>query len=801
MVLSRFRLMIRKAAMHRRLELLNAEILANRVLGSLVLCWVTTFALADSHPRTVTNEISRAGSHSAAAPLAISKAEISASGAPNIVILLTDDVGFSASSTFGGPIPTPNLDRLAREGLVFNRFHTTGVCAPTRAALLTGRNHHSVGTGHHPEMATPYPGYTGVIPKTAATIARILRDHGYATAMFGKDHNVPPSERSPAGPFNNWPTSRGFEYFYGFLAGDTDQFQPALFEGTQPVDGSLRPTDYIFDKELVDKVINWLHTQKAARPEKPVFMYQAFGTAHAPQQAPPNWRARFKGWFDDGWDAAREHTLARQLELGLVPQDTTLARRPDAIKPWSALSEPERRVNARFMEVYAGMLAYQDHQFGRFLDELERMGIRDNTLIFFIQGDNGAAVGNGLFGSLNELRDMSLDKSKPQFDIEWLADNLDIMGGPFTYQAIPAGWSLALNAPFPLFKRIASHLGATRNGLVVSWPKEIKKAGIRSQFHHVIDVAPTILDVVDIVMPQVVDGEAQQSMDGVSMRYVFDAPEAANRRLTQYFEIGADRGVYHDGWFANTTPVKMPWDRKTRETPAPVDYDWELYHLDTDFSQTKNLASQYPEKLAELIHVFDSEALRNQVLPLQNSSGRERAAARGYFDSQRTELVLWGANVQVGEALGPRIFNRSFRVEAEISIQGVSSSGVIFAAGSYFGGWSFHLDNGVPVATSASSPLLDGRNELKAKRGLGRGTFQIRWEVRYRGSESHVSTFIDNDLVAEGVLLNRPVRMAGQGELMESGQDSNVSVADYEKKGGVFSGSIHKVTVALLNEN
>ena len=765
-----------------------------------VLLFVSMSTLSENHHSVTPTDRIPSNPHSEG-KVAIPSAAIAPDGSPNIIIALTDDVGFSASSTFGGPIPTPNLDRLANEGLLFNRFHTTGVCAPTRAALLTGRNHHAVSTGHHPEIATPYPGYTGVIPKSAATIARILRDYGYATAMFGKDHNVPIAERSPAGPFHNWPSSRGFEYFYGFLAGDTDQFQPALYQGTQPVESRFRPADYIFDKDLVDKAINWLHTQKAARPNKPVFMYTAFGTAHAPQQAPAIWRDRFKGVFDQGWDAVRQETLARQVALGLVPEPTLLATRPKEIKSWLALSASEKAVNARFMEIYAAMLAYQDHQFGRLLNELERMGIRDNTLIFFIQGDNGGPAGNGLFGSLNELRDMSLDTSRPQFDMAWLAENLEVMGGPKTYQAIPAGWSLAVNTPFPLFKRVASHLGAIRNGLVVSWPKEIPGSGIRSQFHHVIDVAPTILDILNLSVPEMVDGEAQQSMDGVSMRYVFDAPEANGRRSTQYFEIGADRGVYHDGWFANTTPVMMPWVRKTRDTPHPGDYEWELYHLDTDFSQTENLALQFPEKLASLKQIFQEEALRNQVLPLQNSSGRERAAARGYFDSQRTELILWGADVQVGEALAPRIFNRSFSVEAEISIKDASGTGVIFAAGSHFGGWSFHLDDGAPVAVAASSPLLNGRNELKAAQRLGLGTFRIRWEVRYRGDNAHVLTLIDNNVIAEGVLPNRPIKMAGQGEFLESGRDSNVRVTDYDAGDGVFSGSIHKVKVALLNQN
>ena len=460
--------------------------------------------------------------------------------APNVILVMTDDVGFGAASTFGGPVPTPNLDKLAQQGLRYNQFHTTGICSPTRAALLTGRNHHSVGSGMLVDIASPYPGYTSRIPRSAATIAKVLKENGYNTAMFDKEHNVPSADRSPAGPFDQWPTGRGFETFYGFVAGDTNQWQPVLFEGTTAIDNSHQPATELLDKQLMDRAIKWLHNQKAAAPNKPFFMYYAPGSAHAPLQAPQEWIARFKGKFDDGWDAERDRILARQIKMGLVPADTQLAPRPDQIPLWHNLSDTEKRVYARYMEVFAAMLAYQDDQFGRLMAELQRMEIADNTLILFIEGDNGSSGEGGHHGTLNELAHLSSDAGEMAVDIEWLAKNLDLLGGPDTYLGYPVGWALATGAPFPWVKQIASHLGGVRNGLVVSWPQRIHDGGeIRPQFHHVIDVLPTILEAADLPAPTLVDGVQQQPIEGKSMLYSFSDAEAKSVRTTQYFEYWA----------------------------------------------------------------------------------------------------------------------------------------------------------------------------------------------------------------------------------------------------------------------
>lgn len=720
-------------------------------------------------------------------------------GAPNVLLIMTDDVGFGAASTFGGPIPKPNLDRLARRGLIYNRFHTTGICSPTRAALQTGRNHHTVGTGSLVEMTSPYPGYTGIIPPSAATVARILRDNGYNTAMFGKDHNVPIAHRSPAGPFDLWPTGRGFEYFYGFIAGDSDQFQPALYLGTQPVDGSARDSNYIFDADMVDRIIEWVHNQKAAAPEKPFFIYQALGTAHAPHQVPAEWVERFRGRFDDGWDEERERTLARQKALHVVPANTELAPRPEAIPAWDSLTAVERKVYARFMEVYAAMLAHQDHQLGRLLDELERMGIADNTLVIYIEGDNGSAAEAGIHGSLNELYDINARESARHYDLAWLADHLDVLGGRDTYEAMPAGWSFAMSTPFPWLKQMSSHLGAVRNGLVVSWPRGITQRGLRSQYHHVIDVMPTILEAARIAPPRRVDGVEQQRIDGISMAYSFAAPDVPSRRHTQYYEVIGNRAIYHDGWLANTTPRNLPWNIARMGATDTSTYDWELYDLQTDFSQSRNLAGRYPERLSELKALFDAEARRNLVYPIQDSGAARRVMSRaaGYQSTPRSEYVFWGPNVRVPMSDSvPPMFWRPFQVRAEIEIA-AAADGVLLAAGSHFGGWSFYLQQGRPVVMAALSPLPGGQERVAAGEALAAGRHTLVFDVAFAGAGANVRILADDRELARGVIAQRPGMMAGPGETLDTGRDSNLPVSHDYRDEGVFRGRLDKVTVKL----
>lgn len=721
-------------------------------------------------------------------------------GAPNVLLVMTDDVGFSAASSFGGPVPTPHLDQLAERGLRYNRFHTTAICSPTRAALLTGRNHHAVGTGFLADVPSPYPGYTTRIPRSAATIARILRDNGYNTAMFGKDHNVPTVDRSPAGPFEHWPTGRGFETFYGFVAGDTNQWRPALFEGTTPVDLSHREPGRLLDEDLIDRAINWLHNQQASAPGKPFFMYYAPGTAHAPLQAPGEWIARFRGKFDDGWDAERETILARQIRDGIVPPGTRLAQRPPEIPAWEGLSEAERAVYARYMEVFAGMLAYQDAQFGRLMAEVERMGLADNTLVIYVQGDNGGSGEGGHRGTLNELAHLSGGAGEMPVAVEWLADNLDVLGGPDTYLGFPVGWALATSTPFPWVKQIASHLGGVRNGMVISWPGRITSQGeIRSQYHHVIDVLPTILEAAGIPAPETVDGVPQQPIDGISMLQSFAGGDSAPGRSTQYYEILGNRGIYHEGWLANTRPRNMPWQIAQVRAGSDVSgYDWELYNLEEDFSQSRDLAAQHPEKLAEMQAVFEREARRYQVYPVHDTGAMARVqklmtvpGAPGMFVPGKT---LWGRDIRLSLAAMPPIFSLPFVIEADIEIPEGGAAGVIVAAGSRFGGWSFFLDEGVPVAVAAVSPLAGGSTRVAADQVLPPGRHTLRYEL---GPTGELNILVDGETAGSGRIERRPHVMAGGGETFDTGRDSNDPVSlDYANE-GVFTGTLNRVDVAV----
>ena len=724
-------------------------------------------------------------------------------GAPNIVLVLTDDVGFASASTFGGSAPTPTLDRLAEQGLRYNQFHTTAICSPTRAALLTGRNHHAVGMGTLVDIPTAYPGYTGRIPRTAATVARILRDNGYNTAMFGKTHTIPGEERSPAGPFDQWPTGRGFEYFYGFIAGDSDQWQPALYEGITPVDDADRPEGYLFDAEMADKAMNWVHNQQAAAPDKPFFVYYAPGSAHAPHQAPKAWIERFRGKFDHGWDRERELILARQKAMDIVPADTRLAPRPDEVPAWNSLTDNQRKVYARFMEVYAAQLAYQDAQFGRFISELERMGEADNTLVVFVQGDNGSSAEGGATGTTNEMRDLSAGVH--ELDADYLAANLDVLGGTRVYQGFQNGWSLATDTPFPWFKQLASHLGGVRNGMVVSWPAQINAQGeVRSQYHHVIDVMPTLLEAANIQPPKRVDGIEQQPIDGTSMVYSFDDADAPSTRVTQYYEVNGNRGIYHDGWLASTTPRNMPWNMPVQKPTDTSTYGWELYNLREDFAQTTDVADQYPQKLEELQALFDEQARKNNVYPIQDAGGKTRGMKmlmNGGGEKRRTEYIYWGRDIQLQLGVSPPIFFLPFTVTAEVDIPADGGEGVMLAAGSQFGGWSFYLNDGVPTAFASISGLriAGGQSRVAADNALSPGEHTVIYDFvpAGAGAGGTLSIFVDGEQVASGDIARLPAMLAGNGETFDTGRDSNVPVSpDYEKE-GIFNGVLNKVTVDI----
>ncbi|MGO9987970.1 MAG: arylsulfatase, partial [Steroidobacteraceae bacterium] len=525
-------------------------------------------------------------------------------GAPNILLILTDDVGFGASSPFGGPIQTPSLQRLADSGLRYNAFHTTALCSPTRSALITGRNHHTNASGVITEMATGYPGYDSLIPRSSGSVGEGLRENGFNTSWFGKMHNVPDWMSSQAGPFDLWPSGLGFEYFYGFLGGDTDQWHPALFENTRPVEPGpyIGNPNYILDHDLADRAIAWVRMQHALAPSKPWFLYYATGTAHAPHHAPKEWIAKYKGQFDQGWDKVREETLARQIKLGIVPVTTKLTKRPDQIPAWDSLSADQKRLYAHMMEVYAGALAYADNQIGRLLDELKDSGQLDNTLIFYIMGDNGASAEGTLQGTTNEVATAANGVTET---LPYLLSMMDQLGGPLGYNHYPVGWAHAMDAPMQWTKQVASHFGGTRNGMVISWPARIKdKGAIRTQFTHVTDIVPTIYEATGVKPPTVMDGERQSPFAGVSLVYTFANANAPTRHTTQYFELVGNRAIYKDGWMASTTPLRLPWVTIGAE-PNPDDFKWELYNINEDFSQANDLAGKNPAKLKELQDAFD----------------------------------------------------------------------------------------------------------------------------------------------------------------------------------------------------
>lgn len=713
-------------------------------------------------------------------------------GAPNVVVIMTDDVGFGAASTFGGPIPTPHLDQLAAQGLSYNHFHTTAMCSPTRASLLTGRNHHAVGNGIVANLSTGFPGYENLLPKSAATIAEVLRQHGYNTAMFGKHHNAPETHVSAAGPFDLWPTGLGFEYFYGFMAAETNQFTPALYRGITPL-----PTlkEGVLDKALADDAINWLHQQKAAAPDKPFFIYYATGTAHAPLQAPADWIAKFKGRFDAGYDVVRAETVARQKAQGIIPADAVNTPRPPQIPAWEDLTPEQQRINARMMEVYAAMLAYQDAQVGRLIDEIERMGLRDNTLVIFIEGDNGAAAEAGMHGRLNP---MSAFANGTVENEQILLANLDKLGGPDAVPNYGFGWTWATNAPFRLAKQFASHLGGTRNGMVVSWPERIKAPGIRSQFSHVIDIAPTILEAAGIEAPGIVNGVAQQPIDGVSLMYSFAAPDAAERHTTQYFEMMGNRAIYHDGWLASTTPPAAPWD-EARTSVLPSDYAWELYNLREDFSQARDLAAAQPEKLAQLKSLFMSEARRNQVLPLDNRLTMARFEAAANQRRKASSYTYWGAGVSVPTPLAAPILNRSFTVVAELEAP-KKASGVVMAVGSKFGGWSFFVKNGTPVALMAASQLPGDQSRVAAGKPLPAGKSVLKYQFIADpginpGGEMRIS--IDDKEVGRGRIARSISKYPEMTDTLDIGFDADTPVTTEYRDGGWFNGVIRRVDVTL----
>jgi len=640
--------------------------------------------------------------------------------APNVLLIMTDDVGFSASTSFGGAIPTPTFDSLAREGLRYNEFHTTAMCSPTRASLLTGRNHHAVESGAISNLATDQEGYTSVIPDSAATIGRVLKMNGFDTAWVGKNHNTPTWETGPTGPFDHWPNAMGFDYFYGFNSAMTDQFSPELVENRNPIDPPVNDPGYNFDRDSADHLLRWMQVHHTVRADRPFFAYWSPGTVHSPHQAPADWIERFKGKFDQGWDKLREETFARQKKLGIIPQDAVLTPRPAGMPAWDSLTPDQQRVASRMMEVAAAQLAQCDYQIGRVVDWLKKTGQFDNTLIIFVQGDNGASD-ESILGANNEMP--SLHGIEPTY--EELAGGIDTHGGPLSFGNYPAPWAWATNTPFQWGKEVASHLGGLRDALAISWPARIKSPGLRTQFSHVIDIAPTIYEAAGIQPPAAVDGVRQQPIDGTSLVYTFNSPSAPNRHTEQYFEMLGNRSYYSNGWMASTTPEIAPWDRHH----APVDpykFKWELYDLNSDYSQGKNVAAQYPAKLAELQKKFDAAANKYHVYPLgANMMTRFASSNRPNLLTGRTHFTYYPGDTRYPENSFPGI-RPGWSATAHVHIGSGQARGPLLVTGDVSGSFGLTLDNGFPAVLYNPTGRPEERVRLTGQAPLQPGKHDIR---------------------------------------------------------------------------
>ncbi|MGZ8159295.1 MAG: arylsulfatase [Methylobacter sp.] len=713
--------------------------------------------------------------------------------APNIVVVLIDDIGFGHSSAFGGPINMPTVEQLAANGLKYNRFHTTALCSPTRTALLTGYNHHSNNAGAVMEIATAFPGNTGIRPQTITPIAQVLRMNGYSTAAFGKYHETPPWEGSVSGAFDRWPTHSGFDKFYGFIGGETNQWHPMVYDGTTRVYPDLNNPHYHFTTDMTNQALAWMNTQQSLTPDKPFFMYFATGATHAPHHAPKEFIEKYKGKFPEGWDKLREATLAKQKQLGVVPQNTVLAPKPADIKDWDKLTADEKRLFARQMEVFAGFGEHTDHEVGRLIAALQDRGELDNTLIFYIVGDNGSSAEGGMIGVYNES---TYFNGVPE-TLDMQLKKINELGTEHTYNHFAAGWAVAGNTPFTWTKQIASNFGGTRNGMVVHWPAGIKtKNEVRSQFHHVIDIAPTIYQAAGIPAPHSVDGIEQRPLEGVGMNYSFDNAAAPDTRKTQYFEMTGNRAIYHDGWFAGTIH-RAPWEVKPRR-PLTEDI-WELYNVNEDFSQANNLADKNPEKLAELQQKFMEEAVKYNVLPIDDRS-IERfdpvIAGRPDLMNGRTSLTLYEGATGIPENAFINVKNTSLTITAEINVP-AKASGVLICQGGDFGGWTFYLKDGNPGYTYNWLGLEQFTVSSKQKVAAGKHTLKLDFAYQGggRGLGGIAGIFLDGTKIGEGKIGKTQSNAFGIDETADVGVDQNTPVNLAYKGKSKFTGKINKITV------
>ncbi len=718
-------------------------------------------------------------------------------GAPNVIVVLIDDLGFAGTSTFGGAVATPTFDRIASEGVFYNNFHTTAVCSPTRAALKSGRNHHVNNMGGIIETGTDFPGNTGQIPNDVTPVAEMLRLNGYSTGAFGKWHETAAWEASVSGPYDRWPTGQGFDKFYGFLGGETNQWAPFIYDGTTAVELPEDP-DYHFLTDMTDQAVAWIKYQKALTPDRPFFVYFAPGATHAPHHVPEEWIARWKGRFDQGWDVLREQILARQIDQGVVPPGTTLAPKPSAIPDWDTLNDNEKRLFTRQVETFAAYVEMTDHEIGRVVQAIEDTGELDNTLILFVAGDNGTSAEGGRNGMFSEMTYFN----GVQETVDDMLQKIDLWGGPETYPHMASGWAVAFDTPYKWTKQVASDHGGTKVGMAVRWPAGMStRGGLRTQFSHVIDVAPTILEAAGLPEPKEVNGTVQRPMDGTSMVYSFDNPEAEDRHVVQYFEMFGNRAIYADGWFARTIH-KAPWERKPRRGLA--EDIWELYDTRTDFSLVNDLATENPEKLAELQALFMAEAEKNNVLPIDDRTFQRLNASlvnRPDLMDGRTSLTLADGMTGMTENVFLNIKNRSKTITAELEVPERGANGAILVQGGRFGGWALYVKDGIPAYDYNFLGL--SRATIEGTQPLAPGTATVRFEFAYDGDGlgkgGQGTLFVNDEKVAEGRIERTQPMVFSADETADVGIDLATPVVERigAERASRFTGSVTSVTVEV----
>ena len=735
-------------------------------------------------------------------------------GAPNILLIMTDDTGFGAPSTFGGVIPTPNLDRIARDGLRYTNFHSTALCSPTRAALITGRNHHSAGFGVVSEQATGYPGYDSFITRDKATIGRILKDNGYRTSWFGKDHNTPEFQASQDGPFDQWPIGMGFEYFYGFIGGDTSQWQPNLFRNMTPIYPYVGNPKWNLITAQADDAISYMKRINALDPEQPFFLYYVPGATHAPHHATPEWIKKIGDMhlFDKGWNALRDQIFENQKKLGVIPQDAKMTPWPhDLLKNWDELSADEKKLFIKQVEVYAAYLAYDDNEIGRVIQAVEDMGKLDNTLIIYISGDNGSSAEGTLIGTPNEVASIQGVELPVEAQLKYF---YDLWGSDQTYNHMAVPWTWAFDTPFSWTKQIASHFGGTRQGVAISWPKVIKdKGGIRNQFHHVIDIVPTLLDATGIKAPQVVDGIKQKPIEGVSMMYTFDKAnaDAPSRHHTQYFEMMGDHAIYHDGWIASTKVMRPPWVTTGAVSQDPASFPYELYDLGKDWTQYENVADKYPGKLKELEKLFWTEAAKYQVLPLDASVAARVITPKPSLTAGRTVFTYSGEMTGTPNGDAPNLLDASYNFKAEVDIPQGGAEGMIVTQGGRFAGYGFYLLKGKPVFLWN---LVDyKRIRWEGPQALSPGKHTLEFDFKYDGLGIGTLAFnnmsgigrggagvlkVDGEVVATQQMERTIPLILQWDENFDVGADTGTPVDDHDYQVPFrFTGKLDKLTLTI----